>query len=441
MLAGGIAGCTTAPGAAERAARDHVAAIGERLRPVHAAALRPTLRSDSSREEFVRFAVVTHPAVAAAYYDWRASVEAIAPTRALPDPQFTFEADIADTLMTFMPGFMFDLMGPGKRVAMTHEATAKSGVAYRNYVTMVLRTAVAVQKAWVELAFSEDTRRLYQSAIENLDQSVAVASAEYTTGRGMVSLEQMVRLRNQAAEHHAHHATFGDRLAATRARFKSALGLSPADADPAWPSPTLVATTLPPEDELWRLAQATNPELAAMRAMVDMAVAEIAVAQKAGTPELMVGAMADLKADPLMVRPAAIVKLPIWREKIAANIAAARSRRDAAAARIDAEQLNLAAELAQMLYMVRDADRMIEYIDRIALPNVEQAVATAAAGYQSGMGLPAMIPESRHMAITMRLERVKMLRERELAAAELAGLIAGTAPVGAPLLADAGGAR
>ena len=436
------AGCTLAPSVAEKQARDDVARIGRQLPPVssaapHAAvATAPVPGASAPLEEFVQFSVLRHPAVAAAYYDWRASVEAIAPTRALPDPQLTFEADIAETLMTFMPGLMFDVMAPVKRAAMASEATAKTGVAYRAYVTSVLRTAAAVRNAWIELAYAEETRRLYSATIQNIEQSLALASAEYSTGRSMVSLEQMVRLRNTVAEHHAHHAAVSDRLAAARARFKSALGLAPADADPAWPSPELRATPLPAEDELWRRALAANPELGSMRAMVDMALAEIEVANLARTPDFALGAMADLKANPLMVRPTAAVKLPIWREKIAANIAAAQSRRDAAVARVGAEELNLAAELAQMLFMVRDADRMIAYITDTALPNLDQLAASSAAGYQSGMGSAAMIPDARHMALAMQLERVRMLRERELAAANLLVLITGHAPAGAPLLAQ-----
>jgi outer membrane protein TolC len=149
----------------------------------------------------------------------------------------------------------------------------------------------------------------------------------------------------------------------------------------------------------------------------------------------MVGGMADLNASPLMVRPAAAITLPIWREKIAANITAAEARRDASAARVTAEQLNLAAELAQMLYMVREADRMIAYIEETALPNFDRTIATIEAGYQSGMTGPGMIPETQLMALTMRLERVDALREREIAVTELMLLTADIAPAGTPLLA------
>jgi outer membrane protein TolC len=130
------------------------------------------------------------------------------------------------------------------------------------------------------------------------------------------------------------------------------------------------------------------------------------------------------------VRPAATVTLPVWREKIAATLAAAEARRDAAVARVSAEQLNLAAELAQMLFMVREADRMLVYIDSVALPNLARGLAFAEAGAQSGMAGPAMISETRIMAVDLRHERVDLLRQRELAIVDLALLTADIAPAG-----------
>jgi cobalt-zinc-cadmium efflux system outer membrane protein len=430
-----FAGCTLAPSAGEKQARANAAQLGEALRPARAKPVLPALTPESPLTDYVRFAVLNHPQVEAAYHDWRASVAAIAPTRALPDPQFTFEADIVDTLMTFMPGLMFDFMTPGKRTAMSREMIASSNVAYRAYAATVLRAAAQSRKAWVELAFLDESIRLRESSVGALEQSLALANIDYTTGRGMGSFANQIRVTNDIAKVRNDLATLGDRRTASRIRFKSTLGLASTDGDPAWPQASLAATALPSEDELWRRASAANAELAQMRAMVEMAVASIEVARKAGTPDFTIGGMADLKADPLMFRPTATVTLPIWREKIAANIAAAEARRDASQARVTAEQLNLAAELAQMLYMVREADRMIAYIERTALPNFERAIATVEAGYQSGMTGPSMIPETKLMALTMRLERVAALRERENAITELLLLTADVAPTGSPLLA------
>lgn len=434
-LGASLAGCTLAPSSAEKSARDQVAQIGGALRPAAQKPVLPELRADSPPSEFVRFAVLNHPQVEAAYHDWRASVSAIAPTRALPDPQITFEADITDTLMTFMPGLMFDFMTRGKRAAMAAEMTATSVVAYRTYVVTVLRVAADARKAWIELAFIDEAIRLRESSVGALEQSLEIANTDYTTGKGMGTLANQIRVTNDIAKIRTDLAILADRRTAAHTRFKSTLGLAPTDRDPAWPQASLAPTALPSEDELWRRALSANPELGRMRAMVDMAIASIEVARKAGTPDFTIGGMSDLKADPLMLRPTATVTLPIWKEKIAANIAAAEARRDASAARVTAEQLNIAAELAQMLYMVREADRMIAYIEQTALPNFERAIATIAAGYQSGMTSPGMIPETQLMALTMRIERVAALRERENAVTELLLLTADIAPAGAPLIA------
>lgn len=435
-LVAAISGCALAPSAAEKQARTEVARIGTAIRPASPKPPLPDLRTDSPLTDYVHFAVLNHPRIEAAYHDWRATVSVIAPTRALPDPQVTFEADIADTLMTFMPGLMFDFMAPAKRAAMGQEAVGASRVAYRVYAGEVLAVAASVRKAWLELAYVDEALRLRESSLHAFDLATAVAGADYTTGRGMGTLEIQVRLANDAAKVRSELTALGYRRDAARIRFRSTLGLAPTAADPAWPQASLAPTTLPSEDELWRRAQAANPELGRMRAMVEMALAGIGVARQGATPDFSLGAMADFKASPLMVRPTATVTLPIWREKIAANIAAAEARRDAAVARVNAEQLNLAAELAQMLYMVRESERMIAYIEQSALPNYERAIATLEAGYQSGMNGPGMIPEIRIMALAMRVERAAALRDRESAVTDLMLLTADVAPPGAPLLAE-----
>ena len=430
-----LAGCVSAS-REEQAAREQVRQTGAQLHPAGGRPDLPVLTADSSLADYLRYALLNHPQVEAAYDDWRGAVLAIAPARALPDPQFTFQADIAETVTSFMPGLMFDFMAPGKRAAMGREATAASNVAYRTYTAAVLRVAADVRKAWIELAYAGDVHGLYRETITAVDTALALTNAEYATGRGMGNFEKQVRLQNLAAQHHAHHAAVADRLVAARAQFKSALGLSPADADPPWPLPTLTVTPLPPAQELWQRTLAANPGLAQMRAMVDMAVAGVDVARKAGTPDFTLGAMVDLKMNPLMVRPTATVTLPIWREKIRALLGSAEARRDAAVARVSAEQLNLAAELAQMLYMVNESDRMLAYMDGSALPNLDRSMASVAAGVESGMASPAMISEIQLMAIEMRHERLDVLRSREIAATDLMLLTASVAPTGAPLPPD-----
>ena len=426
LVAASVAGCTLAPSSAENQARTHSSEVGDALQPEAGRATLPP--AGAGLADHMRFAVLNHPEVAAAYHEWHAAVTDIAPARALPDPQLTFEADITDMLMTLMPGLMFDIMTPGKRGAMAAERTATSEVARRVFVAQVLRVAARVQREWIELAYTAEATRLHHAAVDALEQQRAIADASYATGGMMASLATQVEIQDMIAEHIAEHESAGDRLAAARTRFKSALGLTPTDPDPAWPDAKLEATPLPPEDELWRRTLAANPDLARMRAMVEMTVAGVEVARKTGTPDFSVGLMTDLKASPLMFRPTASVSLPVWREKIAATIAGAEARREGALANVTAMQLELAAELAQMLYMVRESDRMLAYIDGTALPTLDRMAELAGAGYQSGAGGAAMITDAAVRTQLMRLKRIEVLRQREDAATSLMLMTADIAP-------------
>jgi outer membrane protein TolC len=430
-----LPGCASAS-TGEKAAQRQVDQIGRQfVRPGPGSGRMP-LREDSAFADFARYAVLNHPAVAARYQDWRASVESIAPNRALPDPQLVFEADFTNTLLQFMPGLMFNLVTPGKREAMAREATESSRIVYMAYVSQVLTVAADLRKSWVELGFIDGAIALKEASLAAVGAAGAVAEADYATGRGMSTLESPMRFASEADRLRSELATLGDRRAAARAGFKSALGLLPTDPDPLWPHPVLAATPLPPEGELWRRIQTLNPGLAQMRAMVDMAMASVAVARTAGTPDYSLGAMEDLRANPLLTRPLASMTLPIWRSKIAGQIATAQARRDAAAARVSAEQLAMAAQLAQMLAMIRESDRMVAYIDGAALPNFERSIATVEAGYQSGMTGMGMIPETKLMVLAMKLDRLAALKDREDAVAGILLMTAGGAPMGSPLIAE-----
>ena len=414
-----LAGCQSPRSASERAARETLG----RAEPAPEAGPRPVLPVGATPEEYVRWALLGHPAVRAAWAEWRAAVEAIAPARALPDPQLTLQADVAGTVMSLMPGVMFDFMAAGRRAAMAQEAVAGAEVARRNYDVVRLRVAVEVRRALVELDYLAEAERLRTAALAALERTAAVAATRYATGRNMeVSLEPQVRWANEAGKVRAELATLAARRQAARATLKAALGLTPDAPDPAWPVARWTVTALPDEAALWARIQQTNTKLAAMRAMVAMAVAGEEVAARSRASDVTAGLMADVKAAPWMWRPTVAVSLPVWREKLAALAAGARARREAAGAQVEAETLALAAELARMLAMVRAADAMIAYLDTTALPSVARTRAVTVSTYQTGAGMPTMIAETAAMELAMRAERLAAWRERELAVVDILAL-------------------
>ena len=440
-IAMAVAGCVSAS-REERAAVDRVRETGDRLHPGGRRPALPELTAGSPEADYVRFALLNHPRVEAAFQDWRAAVLAIAPARALPDPKLTFQADIAGTLTSLMPGLMVDVMSTGRREAMAGEATAASEVAYRRYVGAVLGVAADVKKAWADLGGAEETLALKRRMLDLKAEAVQIAHASHVTTHVMGSLDDMVRLMNEEGRLRVDVANLEDEDAALRVQFKTALGI-PRDApDPVFPARFALPPPAPfDEESVWRSALAANPRLGEMRAMVAMAVAETAVEEKARTPDFAAGLMADLKMKPVLWRPLGEVTLPVWREKIAAAIAAGRAREDAAGARLRNEELMTAADLARMIYMVREADRMIAYLDGVAIPNLNRNADTIAAAYGTGMTGFAMVPEAQEMVLAMQVERVAALRDREKTLADLSLLVAGQAPEGAPLPEAPAGTR
>ena len=101
-----LAGCTGIATKGERAARADLETVNRVYHPNTMERNLPTLTSDSPLGDYLRFAMLNQPSVEAAYFDWAGSVESITVERSLPDPRLSFESDIADIVMTVMPGLM-----------------------------------------------------------------------------------------------------------------------------------------------------------------------------------------------------------------------------------------------------------------------------------------------------------------------------------------------
>jgi len=321
-------------------------------------------------------------------------------------------------------------MSTGKRDAMGREAAAGAEVARAQFEAATQQVATQLRKAWIQLAYVDAARDLHSEAANSVDESIALAEADYATAQAGMGLGQQIELQNERAEHHVHHAILGDRREAARIGFKSALGLGPADRDPPWPDFSISAETLPSDEVLWQRIASRNPALITLRAMVEQSVAAVTVANQAGTPNFSLGAMVDVKASPLMVRPTASLSLPIWRTRIADQIAAAQAQQDAATATVASAELDLAAQLARSLYELHRIDRMLRYLDQTALPNLDRMVAAAIANYEAGRGKAVAVTSADTRRTLLLLEQIDLLRARADAVTDLLFLSADNTPVG-----------
>ncbi|KAA0216294.1 MAG: TolC family protein [Leptolyngbya sp. PLA3] len=430
-----LAGCTGTPTASERQARTDLDAVGSMYRPGGVRPDLPSLTAQSPLADYLRYAILNNPRVEAAYYAWAAAVERITPARSMPDPRLTFGADITNMLEALMPGLMVDLPGPGKLRAAGDVAAAESSAGYFDFEFEVLQTAFAVKSAYVRLHFLERTLQVERETLALLADVETQARQQVGAGRGTVQDVLRAQIDREQLENTI--ANIDDSRSVIEAEFRAALGHSPSDLSIPLPATFEPSPAPPPADEVLAIAAAHNPRLGRMESDVRRGEAMLDLARTSRVPDLSVGIEADVKASPVMWRPTASMTLPIWRDKIAAEIAAAQADKRSAEARLTAEQIALAAEFASMLYLYREGGRNATLFENALLPRARQSLDAARSGYTTGRSSFLDLINAQRQLLEFELAAVEARTQQELSIASISLLIAGAAPEGTPLLPTA----
>src|SRR5438552_425490 len=423
-----LTGCTGIPTQSEKAARRDLKTVGETYRPKNQRPPLPTLETNASLGRFLMFAVLNQPQIEAAYFDWAASVERITRERSLPDPRLTFQSDIADTVMSLIPGLMMDFPGPGKLQAAANVATAESDARYFVFESSVLQTAFALKKAYYQLHFLNAKVSVNQQTLNLLADLEKLARTQNEVGK--VTLQDVLRAQIEQDRLTTEMENLKDSRSPLLAQFKAALGLTAEQTNPPVPQ-ELESTPLDlTSDQLWATALARNPRLKAMEAEVRRGEASLRLAYKARVPDFSVGLEADGKASPVVYTPQFTVTLPVWRDKIEAEMAAAQAGQRAAEARLSAEQIALAVEFAEKSFLFREASRTLELLTERLLPKARQSLDVARAAYLSGRLDFLNLIDAERTLLGFQLTEVEARTQRELALAELSLLILGQSPAG-----------
>ncbi len=431
-----LAACAGIQTTGERDSREQAQKVLVKYRTEEAAPRLPVLRAGDSPETFVRYALYKHPQVEAAYYEWLASVEKITRERSLPDPRLTFETDITKVIMTLMPGLMMDFPGPGKLSAAADAATAESGMKYFQFETAVLRVAYDFKKAWYGLRLVDERIRVNQEMVMLLQDLEKLAQSRTEVGKG--TLQDLLRAQMEKERLQTELTNLRDSRQWFATQFKAALGLGATDREPPLPRALPSSPLSTSGDRILATALARNPRLKAMETDVRRAQAVITQAQLTRIPDFALGVMADVKASPVMARPLAGMTLPIWRDKIAAEIAGSRLLEGASKARLSHEQLTLTVEVAMKSYQYRESTRLLALLQNSLLPKAQQSLDVARSGYSTGGTDFINLLDAQRTLLEFRLAEVEARIKRELALADLSLQVMGVPPSGAPVLEPTG---
>ncbi|MGO8928762.1 MAG: TolC family protein [Limisphaerales bacterium] len=423
-----LAGCKGTPTQGEKEARCQVQAVAGAYRPEGRKPELPVLTTTSSLSNFLTYALLNQPQVEAAYFDWLASIEQITVARSLPDPQLTFQMDIQEVVTSLMPGLMMSFPGAGKLRAAGAVAAAESQAQYFAFRTACLQSAYAVQSAYYQLYFLDERIRVNRDTLSLLSDLAKLAQAQNEVGKA--TLQDVLRAQIEQDRVETEIANLEDSRAALLAQFKAALGLG-AD-QPTPPVPWRFEST--PLDltaqRVLELALAHNTRLKGTEADVDAAEAVIAQAYKARMPDASLGLMADVKMNPTIYRPWGTVSIPLWRDKLAAEVAEAQATKRAGQARLSAEQIALVAAVAEKAFLYREASRNLELLEHQLLPKQRRSLEVARAGYLAGQTDFFNLTDTEQTLLRFGLDEVEARTQRELLLAELSFIAQGMPPSG-----------
>jgi cobalt-zinc-cadmium efflux system outer membrane protein len=421
-----LAGCKGVPTKDEKAARQQFQTVARDYRPEGRRPVLPILSTNSSLGDFLKFAMLNQPGVEAAYYDWNGSIERITTARSRPDPVFTFQMDIENIVSSVMPGFMVNFPGAGKLRAAGSIASAESQAKYFTFETAVLETTYQVKRAYYQLHFLKDRIRVNRATLELLSELEKLARAQNEVGK--VTLQDVLRAQIEQNRLKTDLANLEDSRNAIRAELKSALGLGPDAADPPEPNRFEPASLDLSLDKLLASAMEHSPRLKAMEAEVRAAEATIVLANKGRNPDVGIGLMADARTSPVLYRPFATVSLPVWRDKIAAQIAEGQAAKKAAEARLSAEQIAIAVEFAERSVTFREASRNLEVLQKELVPKQQESLEVARSGYLAGQIDFFNLTDAEQTLLRFTLAEVDAREQRELALTELSILTLGVRP-------------
>jgi outer membrane protein TolC len=428
-----LTGCQGIPASDEIQARRDLGMVTDKFRPTNQPPVLPELTPDSSLSNYLTYALFNQPQVAAAYYDWSASVENITVARSRPDPQLTFQAYIEDSLTSLMPGFAWNFPGPGKLQARGRVASAGSEGKYFAFESAVLQAAFKLKSAYFKLDELDEQLRLRRETLALLENQERATRAQNESGKA--ALADVLSVQSERERIRVELANLEDSRQPLLADFKAALGLTPQQPDPPTPAHFETSTENPDADELLRVAFARNPQLAAMAADVRAAEAGIAVSYKERIPDFNAGLSVEVYRPPFYW-PQANMTLPIWRDKLAAEVAQAQANKLAAQSRLKAGQIDLAVNFAEKLFACRETSRNLALLQDELLPRASQSLEIARAGYRAGTMDFSNLTDAGRALLDLKFEAAQARTEHEIALAELSLMVAGLPPANAPLLSD-----
>jgi cobalt-zinc-cadmium efflux system outer membrane protein len=409
--------------------------------PVSEAALTET----PSLDVVTRYAEQHNPAIRAARQGWEAARKRVPQERAYADPMVTYNPDTGNMAETRAGpqgngvAVSQAIPFPGKLTLRGDIASEQARVAYENLQAVTQEVGRRVRASYADYYLAARSLDINAETTELTRQFEAIASAKYRVGTAaqqdvILAQEQLSRLATEQVVFEGDRETALGALNALLDRPpRAALG-SPAE---------LRAQKLgTPLQDLVDLARAVRPELRAQNHVVEASRHSLRLAKMGYLPDFKLGGQyieveggtnPSFPQDGHDIWMASIgFTVPLWVDRIQARIGETSARLMQETARRRDLRNQVYDQVQRAYERVRTAARNEAIYRTTLIPQTQQRIAAARAGYQTGLVDFLTLIDSLRSLEDVQLKRDRAVRDYQQAMADLERAVGQPIAVAAP---------
>jgi cobalt-zinc-cadmium efflux system outer membrane protein len=336
-----------------------------------------------------------NPEMAAARRFVDASVAAIAPAGALPDPTLSGGYMAGVKAFPFFPttnpsdsfrqfGASQEFPYPGKLSLRTKIAVSESDAQRWTYETARRRLVADLKSAYYEYVFVDRSLEVLARNKARLDQFRQIADARYSVGKAMQ--QDVLKAQLEISLLIERQAVLSQQRAALRAQINALLYRrpdTPLDVSLNYEPASLTRSL----DELQALAAQNNPELKRDERMVDRGQQALALAKREMLPDFAVNVTTQQMVGdmPWMYGVDFMVKVPLyWQRKQRPLIAQAAAQLEGGRKMRENTLALAAAQITNTYAMADTSHRLVTLYGDSVLPQARLALESSLASYQVG---------------------------------------------------------
>lgn len=384
----------------------------------------PPLNAHLELSDLMQEALARNPEIQAAHQQWEASKERVPQAGTLPDPTFGVHlwnfpqnldpassiARTQNTILTLAQRFPF----PGKLALNAEVASREANVREQGIRGKEREILARLKQAYYELYLAHKEIDVHHDQIDVVEQLFDTAKAKFRAGQG--TQVDVLKAQVELSDLYQRLPVLEQRRETAAAKVNTLLNRDPRTPLGRPREPSLAA----PEksiEALEQLAQTTRPELKAASLSIERSQQALAYAKRQYYPDFEVGVQRfqNFQAvDGFGAFGVMSIPFSFWtKSKYDAGVREAKAGEAAARAELQTWQNVTRFQITEVLAKVRAQQQVVDLYRTTILPQAEQNMEAARAGYRTGRNSFLDFLEAERAWLEFRLAYYRALAERE----------------------------